>query len=475
MLDSTATVPHLLDWETLPFGLDPFDPLMDEVQAAGKDRLLELRIPLLASALPRFVTPEVRLRLYDEIDRRSSGRALTEKGRRAIDNAQSALQMLDIPASHLPVAGELLFNELTDVWQERVRQTVADQRVEPAFGLLLGICDGDPGAAAGLAELLRSNPPLAIRTLEAMRALDRPIRALEPWIDTLESRRDWRAVRVLYDLPDHLAGEALEDRATSALRKNRDMAGSLARQIAFSPAADPERRLRAIDLLVALRHPDALEALIERLIDPESEAIVPECARLLATLDDRRVPGCVLALAHRGRLTAGARESVAAALAPSGAWAEIQGHLAALVRGEIELVPDGAGGEPLAKEARERSFHETLGWMRPLDIPVGPRERELDAHATGDDDRWKLAPRADCGGRSALETIAEERRTLWGAAPHLRKPILLEVSRWYVAALEGIARGEFEAARAALRAAVALMPEHVFAQRALERLGVSAS
>jgi hypothetical protein len=330
---------------------------------------------------------------------------------------------------------------------------------------------------------------------------------LRPLIDFASRSPGWRSARWLFQALDIAVGADV-DRILDALASMPQVAAPTARHIVDVPIHHATTRLDAYELLLRLGDRDLFRQVFDELANPDSFVEPTDepdrLARMLVELDDRRAVGSTIAAIHRETMSDEVQEAVADAFRANGWWKEVEDGLRALKRGTAELVETGTEQGPFfvrhlegkvlgatdgpdldvlrTQDLWNQSWHEELGWMRPCDLfDPGPVERKMMAGMAGlvagatsaasfkeRQARWMVTPGPD--GRIPAVAMHQERlaegRHLWLVAEQAEE----QACGLYEEAMASLEAGDRAYARRLLTVAVALMPEHVFAQRALVEL-----
>ncbi len=508
--DETSGLTERLDWPAFDFGIDPYDPFIDDLlfgppadenDPEGEDddeiddEEEDERVgACLAPAAYRFVRGETRARLLEELERRVVAAGLTEDpiARRAIDGVadESASPMA------LSFVRELFAGGVEDVQERRCRvddeeetgldealveealagATAADLERTAAFALRLGPMR--EGAVPYVEECLIS-APMGERAIPLLGFLSG-----FPSVRSLSL-----ALFALATDPTGSVRDAVFDVFSTAPRAAWPMLLYFC-HVRWRPA---DERLAAYEVLVRAGEPEVVFCLTDEFDveavwnEPMPDAGLEPVADLLARLGDRRAIGRLLRLGQMKHLRKGARRILERAFERAG-WAEefraAQDRLARRERVLVEHWDEEDAGEDGDAEV----YVEHLDWLRPADVPVpGPEETKLGkefatwlAERIGEDaeleedelerhqEEWMMTRAAD--GRIPMAVIQAERDRdppHPGFARDRREWLLSDLYREARQALE---EADVPGARRRLETLLEIEPEHPFGRRLARRL-----
>ncbi len=516
----TAELAHKLKWDTFDFKVDVFDPMIDDfggLLQAGDRVNREALSMVLAQGLDRHFTLEARYRLIEEIGRRFASEVLLdvrEQGR----TAMRALHQLQIGGRSIGLVLELYPRHLITRLQERQQLYAAEARDRSIDDdkLIEALIDGKAEASA----VGSGDKSLAMIEKVFMPADDRtpPKPVLLGLVAEAAKHPGVRAARLLSAL---LFDESDEDvvgairRAIASMPPARDVVEN---HIAFhDPDAATRRRLFAV--LVDLKTKNILPLMLEDAfaIGPWTEKGDVDHAKVLAAdivrLGDSRVVPMIVHIMSIRPPTKAIRAALVEGLS-AGPWKDdleraLKAHdegKPVVVHRELDYetfiqkyavlagkMDQAAAQAEVARVSRlyQECYHEELDWRTPKQVQeqVGPRERELLKKLVAETQqqlgrlaghpqvaaleaefrsRWMTTPQNDITGRIPLAIILDERAER--DPDHARAEREAEADALYATSLRQHEGKLDDEAKFSLRAALQLVPDHVFAKEALARI-----
>jgi hypothetical protein len=524
-LVDTEELPARLAWAEFDFGVDLFDPVLDDfarlIEASkGKPRDQDLIVHA-ACGVQRHATDEVRARCADEVERRAA--ELKLRGDRIVEMALFALEDLDTDPANI---GLLLRLYPRTIAQRLLDRDELIKREEAAFDPALReecrqATEAAPEAVERLAIRLDALGDGAVPYLEELEPENDPGAVLWPLIQLLAKRPTMRSARLLEIFLHHSDTAELREEVVRAMESMPGLAWPILLYRAAHPRAWDYERLDAYEVLARAGVHGAWKTMVAELApgkrwkEPMSAGKVEAVAECLVKLGDRRSVGWVVQQIHEGGLSEATRAAVEEAFQVNGWWAEIEGALQDLRRGVRRLVREGeefrddvartvsdeeAGSVEalnfragLVMEEWNRAYHEELEWLRPEDVHVqGPREtalmkafadelqrsvagRRMDGPALTQEfgerqEEWMLTPRADLGGRRPIAVIFEERAGLCPHRGHTEAYVRREIGRMLHAARVALDDGDRGRAERQVKVVLEIAPEQPFAKRLMKRL-----
>jgi hypothetical protein len=518
----TADLPPKLGWSDFDFGVDPYDPTLDDLEgvlASGRAAPEQIST-LLAPALDRHVTLPVRLGLLRELERRAAGEVRLDV-RTEVSTVVKALHHLPLRASALGLLWKLYPPYMLQRLRDRREALAREESERPADRIAL-----EEALAAGRGDAA------------AARALDLP--ALERLLFGWESAPPpdpalaKELIAAIAGYPGRRAARALG----IVLWVSEDPGILEATRAALASMPEPAREIVRHHLVFHDPPPQGRRALHATAVNLGDSALLPmavedalgggpwsqpgegaeHASALLGTILKHGQAGAVpiaLHLLSRRPPKADVREAVMAAFGASPYAAEFEIGLRMMEEGKPVVVPADLSQEeflqkygtfaekmaPPAFQAEvrrmsalwEQCWHESLGWRRPAEVAaeVGPKEREFltrlerecrtalgrlaGRHQVAELEqefkvKWMTTPQNDVSGRSPLAIIFDERAARRHDPESDLQDRETEAAELYGRALRAVEAKLEDDARLFARAILQLLPDHAFAKDLLDRL-----
>ena len=472
--------PEITALRGLPFGADPFDPIVER-WARFRDGGTDLREHLILG-LRRLATPEVRAEGVARLDReRLLDRSTREWAVEALvlDDARATVELLL----------EAFCAHLEEVRVERNRILAAERNaLDPALAATVRAACVERKADA-IAELARrlaaglSPLPTLELLIDGGRLDDATLPLLEHTVAP-----SMRQAGALLSLRDRSASLAVSGVLNARLAQHEPWLGPHLVHRLSDATASSSRRLEDLERLVAVDATLALEPLVAELRrrpgdarQPIETARMPEVVRLLHGLGDAYTVGTLLAAEVQGELRPGAW-SMFAATASKGPFRD---EVAVLPKDLRRAVVDtnelsdpmetaialdtvsSRGGAGTSTPVPGLRYHRVLDWMRPFealstppDLPTWPGSTELVGQSFDETVAYFARPLSD--GRLPLAMLHEwsgGHRRPYGA--HRQRRLLADA---YLCA-RGFVLDDATRAREIRAAILAIEPNHAFARR----------
>lgn len=533
-LRDSVDLPEALDWTYFDFGVDLFDPVVSDLTdlaAASKGNIPEASLLFRESqGIIRHVNADVRARLCEELETRSE----TLKEERISTLARAAIIALEDMKIDAPLIGMIqpLYHRYI-IGRVLALQMLYDQEARDRNPALLALSEkvADTLELADiltLAERLRPLGPGALPYLEFALHPAAWNEALAPLIGILADHPGLRAARLLETLLQGSMSPGFDRLIFEALARMPEQAWPLLLYRVRDPEEEAWNRLASYDLLIRARQGEVFRPLMREFaegvvwMEPVSDVDLPELARKLAALGDRRAVGTVIKMIHRKEIRRPAGiEALREGWQANGWWKEVDEALAGLRRGTLILVKKGEEMNDLVRkqfsegtfsaiegaqfhlnilqEEWNHAFHEDLDWLRPVDLhEPGPQEIALmrayvsfaqarlasDGKAQGSkrsgekapeslnrlQHEWMRTPRKELGGRIPLAIIFEERRARTSHPARDAAYVRDQISEMYGWARAAWEDGETDVALRELETILAIDPSNPFARRLIAQI-----
>ncbi len=515
----TSDLPPKLGWEDFDFRVDPFDPLLDDLEqvvASGrKDN--ETVQAIIQIGLERHLTLPVRHALFVELQSRLRSEVRLDV-RQDAGTVTRALQQLSLPAQSIGLVWALYPRHLMTRLRDRhIAYKDEDLSLSAEEHALEE--KADPAAIAAMGARARILVDRVIRGWQdkppASPDAGRAIVALSPqW-------KDVRMARTLTSVFWHLRAGPVYEAAREALQSMPEHARPILELDLTIHDPPPEVRRALYPALVDCGSPRAMPRMVEDLVGAgpwtnhakgieHARAILPELVR---TGDRRAIPMMLLVMSIRPP-DKETRAAIVGAFGATPMKEEFERGLKALDAGQPVVVPGGTTQEEFLSRYGaftdrmrpekfqgevqrvlrlwEQCYHEEIGWKIPRDLAreTGPREMELrqtlekevraklgrlagrgPASALESEFRtnWLVTAHNDVSGRVPLAIILDERSARAGPEV-MREEREQQAAELYGLALRALEGGMAEDAERYLRAILQISPGHAFAQDALGRV-----